>query len=269
MPGLRLLLSGVLLLCSSLGFGQDQVCKTTPNAQDMAYIGDLIYRNECNRDPACLVDWNPGEAFPSLGIGHFIWYPTGVEARFTESFPLFVQYLQQRSVSLPSWLNQLDPLDAPWASRTQLMQQRDNAQVNSLRHFLATHIAEQSAFMLTRLQQAIPQLLIQANASDRIQLQANLRALCQTPLGWYALIDYVNFKGEGLNPRERYNGQGWGLLQVLQTMNHKQPANNAFANAAAKVLTRRANLSQSTTEQRWLQGWLKRVDSYRRQTMLD
>jgi len=152
---------------------------------------------------------------------------------------------------------------------SELMQQRDNAQVNSLRHFLATHIAEQSAFMLTRLQQAIPQLLIQANASDRIQLQANLRALCRTPLGWYALIDYVNFKGEGLNPRERYNGQGWGLLQVLQTMNHKQPANNAFANAAAKVLTRRANLSQSTTEQRWLQGWLKRVDSYRRQTMLD
>ena len=29
------------------------------------------------------------------------------------------------------------------------------------------------------------------------------------------MIDYVNFKGDGLKPTERYKGEGWGLLQVL------------------------------------------------------
>ena len=149
------------------------------------------------------------------------------------------------------------------------MQQRDGNQANSLRKFLATHLTEQSGFMLMRLQQAIPRLLNQAGAAERKQLQHNLQVLCQNSLGWYALIDYVNFKGEGLNPRERYQGQGWGLLQVLQTMNRSNAAHDAFADAAAEVLTRRAKLAQSATEQRWLEGWLKRANSYRHQSMLD
>ena len=32
------------------------------------------------------------------------------------------------------------------------------------------------------------------------------------------LIDYVNFKGEGVLETERYRGRGWGLLQVLEGM---------------------------------------------------
>ncbi len=33
--------------------------------------------------------------------------------------------------------------------------------------------------------------------------------VAQSPIGLYVLIDYINFKGEGTNIRERYNGQGW------------------------------------------------------------
>ncbi|MDX8395917.1 MAG: hypothetical protein R8K22_05850, partial [Mariprofundaceae bacterium] len=80
------------------------------------------------------------------------------------------------------------------------------------------------------------------------------------------LIDYVNFKGEGTNPNERYQGQGWGLLQVLQNMDTeraKQHANLAFSDAAEKVLTQRVALSPiERNEQRWLAGWLKRIQTY-------
>jgi hypothetical protein len=77
------------------------------------------------------------------------------------------------------------------------------------------------------------------------------------------MIDYVNFKGEGINPKERYQGQGWGLLQVL--MNMQDPPTPAhFADSAAETLRRRiANSPPERGEQRWMQGWMNRTDTYR------
>jgi hypothetical protein len=84
-------------------------------------------------------------------------------------------------------------------------------------------------------------------------------------VGRYALVDYVNFKGEGSRPEERYAGQGWGLAQVLAEMRGGLPANVDFAGAAARVLERRVqNAPNERREQRWLPGWMRRVDSYRR-----
>ena len=51
------------------------------------------------------------------------------------------------------------------------------------------------------------------------------------------MIDYVNFKGEGTNPKERYHGEGWGVLQVLDGM--ERDGANAFGESAARVLARR------------------------------
>ena len=51
--------------------------------------------------------------------------------------------------------------------------------------------------------------------ADRDRLQANFYKVAQTRGGVYALIDYVNFKGEGVKKEERYRGQGWGLRDVL------------------------------------------------------
>ena len=43
------------------------------------------------------------------------------------------------------------------------------------------------------------------------------------------------------------------------------PANVDFAEAAARVLERRVqNAPDERREQHWLRGWLRRVDSYRR-----
>ncbi len=55
------------------------------------------------------------------------------------------------------------------------------------------------------------------------------------------------------------------LEQVLEEMRGEPPVNVDFAEAAARVLERRVrNAPPGRREQRWLPGWLRRVDSYRR-----
>ena len=90
--------------------------------------------------------------------------------------------------------------------------------------------------------------------------------VANSPNGLYPLIDYVNFKGEGTNPKERYNGQGWGLLQVLENMKGTETGKAAlteFSNSAKFVLQRRVNNSDpSKNERKWLQGWFNRCNTY-------
>ncbi|MBI2362984.1 MAG: hypothetical protein HYV15_06350 [Elusimicrobia bacterium] len=79
-------------------------------------------------------------------------------------------------------------------------------------------------------------------------------------------MDYVNFKGEGISPSERYQGEGWGLLQVLSGMADSPsgaPAVAEFSAAARRVLERRVQLSPPARgESRWLPGWRKRTLTY-------
>jgi hypothetical protein len=76
----------------------------------------------------------------------------------------------------------------------------------------------------------------------------------------------VNFKGEGVLATERYAGQGWGLLQVLEGMSQESSGREAvknFAESAKKVLTNRVRNSPSErNEARWLPGWLNRISTY-------
>jgi hypothetical protein len=52
----------------------------TPRELDV--IGHRVWQNECNGTREGLTSWNTGENFASLGIGHFIWYPKGVNGPF-------------------------------------------------------------------------------------------------------------------------------------------------------------------------------------------
>ena len=79
--------------------------------------------------------------------------------------------------------------------------------------------------------------------------------------GVYAMLDYVNFKGEGLDPKESYHGRYWGLLQVLESMdNQAQSPAHQFADAAKLVLKRRIKMAPQ--ERGWLAGWNKRLETY-------
>jgi hypothetical protein len=56
----------------------------TVSAASHEIIGKKVWANECDGKVEGLTSWNGGEAFPSLGIGHFIWYPAGRRGPFDE-----------------------------------------------------------------------------------------------------------------------------------------------------------------------------------------
>jgi hypothetical protein len=116
------------------------------------------------------------------------------------------------------------------------------------------------------LEAALPKMLTEADPSQREQVERNFHRVASTPAGYYALVDYVNFKGEGVLHTERYNGEGWGLLQVLSEMQTEESdAVKEFSRAASVVLKRRvANSPPERRESKWLSGWLNRINSYNR-----
>ncbi|WP_020405974.1 hypothetical protein [Hahella ganghwensis] len=235
----------------------------TPDQLD--WVGQKIFQNECAGQEACLVHWNEGESFPSLGIGHFIWYPAQVDDPFVESFPSLIAYMQKASVSLPPWLETLEPFDAPWPDRDSFLSQQNHSRIQSLREFLSSTRGVQAEFMFARAKASLKRVIEAAPETERETIRQHLDALTSAPAGVYALIDYVNFKGEGLSPEESYQGNGWGLLQVLQQMSEDDSMSpvTRFQQAAIVVLTRRANNAQDPIErEKWLPGWINRLKSY-------
>ena len=232
---------------------------------DKRKIGNKIWKNESGGKISGLTAWNVGEEFPSLGIGHFIWYPKKFKGPYTESFPAFIQYAQQRNVKgIPTWV--LQTRHCPWSSRASFNAAKNGAQLSSLRNFLASNIELQTDFILAKSQAALGKILNTAPASQRETIRANYTKVATTSNGAYALIDYVNFKGEGTNPKERYKGQGWGLLQVLanmQPVGNGQAAAREFSASAKRMLNRRIqNSPPSRGEARWRAGWLNRCNTY-------
>lgn len=229
-------------------------------------IGKKIWQNECAGTIAGLTSWNAGENFASLGIGHFIWYPAGVRGPFDESFPDLVSFASARGAKLPQVALANQNRGCPWKSRSEFLAATNSSEMKELREFLADTVDLQAQFLVQRLQQALPKMLREAPADTRANVQRQFERVGSTAQGCYALVDYVNFKGEGVLDTERYHGQGWGLLQVLQGMTGTETgpaAAREFSNSARKVLTQRVqNSPPERKESRWLAGWLQRVQSY-------
>jgi hypothetical protein len=231
---------------------------------DALRIGKRIWQNESNGTVAGLTAWNAGENFASLGIGHFIWYPQGVHGPFEESFPKLLAFARERHAAVPAWLSQSS--SCPWNSRAEFSSAQNSPQIRELRQFLSRTIDLQAQFMVTRLQQSLAKMLDEAAPADRANIERQFARVASTPHGCYALVDYVNFKGEGVLHTERYRGEGWGLLQVLEQMHSNENGASAareFSNSAAAMLRRRVqNSPPERHEARWLPGWLNRVHSY-------
>ena len=232
---------------------------------DAVRIGRKIWQNECNGTIAGLTSWNAGEDFASLGIGHFIWYPKGMRGPFEESFPKFLEFAHEHNVTVPVWLNQAT--FCPWSSRAEFYRAGNSAEMRELRQFLAHTVDLQAHFLVARLQQSLAKMLDQTAPNNRAKVERQFARVASTSQGCYALVDYVNFKGEGVLQTERYRGEGWGLLQVLEQMHGTEDgagATNEFANCAAAILRRRVqNSPPERHETRWLPGWLNRVRTYR------
>lgn len=235
--------------------------QTNATAQpDAASLGKRIWANECAGSVQGLVSWNAGEAFPSLGIGHFIWYPAGCHAAFEESFPQFIAYARRQGVQVPAIF--LGP--APWPNKAAFLADA-SGKAQQMRQWLAAHVELQTRFIIARSRASLPGMMARSRVPAAVQTR--YQALARTTQGMYCLVDYVNFKGEGVKDSERYKGQGWGLLQVLEEMKgfpEGRAATAEFSRAASAVLRRRvANAPAGRNEQKWLPGWLNRCATYR------
>lgn len=219
--------------------------------QEQAIIGERIWKNECNLRVEGLTTWNQGEEFASLGIGHFIWYPKHYRGPFVETFPSLIAFLRSKGVAVPDWIAK----ECPWDSREAFY--ADSSKLQQLRHLLQETIALQAEFIIQRFEAAMEKILTDTH------LKRQYHRLMKHPKGVFAMVDYLNFKGEGTSLKERYQGVGWGLLQVLAAMKEeKDPVDDFIASAKNVLQERVAHSPPERNEKRWLAGWNNRVDSY-------
>jgi hypothetical protein len=235
--------------------------------QDISWIGERIFANECSSRDELLVQWNKGEDFLSLGIGHFIWYPEKVQGPFQEVFPDFLVFAENAGTRMPEWLARDISQPCPWQNRQEFLNQGQDERKTTLQAFLSQTKALQAEFIIERFKQALD-LMLQAidDIEEQNRIKGHVQKLASDINGVYALIDYSNFKGMGLSPTERYKNQGWGLLQVLSGMRDERVAPHAvkeFAESADRILTQRVeNAPADRNEQRWLTGWRNRINTY-------
>ena len=231
---------------------------------EAAAVGKKIWKNESGGTINGLTHWNKGENFASLGIAHFIWYKAGEPGPFTETFPGLLDAIAASGRTLPVWLQSKPP--CPWSNHDAFFADFRSSRMNELRRLLADTIGVQARYVADRLEAALPKILAAAPVASRPLLQSRFDHVAASANGVYALMDYVNFKGEGVNPTERYNDEGWGLLQVLEGMTDApagQASAEAFATSADAALTRRvANSPPELDEKRWLANWRKRLLTY-------
>lgn len=236
-------------------------------------VGRQVWLNETGGNRDMITAWNEAEDFMSLGIGHFIWFPEGLDTRFAESFPKMLAFLRARGAKPPPWLDR-DPAPAcPWKTRAHFKREFRGAKMSALRSFLHDTVGLQAAYLVERMQDALPKILASLETEDeRAHVRAQFKRVVAASPDLYPLIDYINFKGEGIAPSETYPNiktgvpEGWGLKHVLLEMKGTSPERSQvlgeFADGAAYVLKRR--IRNNPPNKRWEKGWLKRCETYRR-----
>lgn len=231
--------------------------------QEADAIAVKIWRNECAGSFEGLTTWNPGENFASCGIGHFIWYSSNNSGEpFQETFPELIKFIIAQGGDVPDWLT-CAPL-CPWTTREDFYRDINTEKMVKLRQFLFDTKDLQAIFIAKRLEKALPQLLEGCTTQEKERITIAFYKLSDTPRGLFALIDYINFKGLGISPKETYRGQAWGLRQVLLGMpTDPQDPVGAFIESAKNTLAERVkNSPAERNEERWLKGWTNRINSY-------
>jgi hypothetical protein len=273
-------------------------------------LSEALYKNEADCKNHNLTHWGKHEEFPSLGLPHAIWYGKSTSKKYQEQFPELVRYLRKnlklnpQQIAWPALL-QTEPLPAaPWESQEEFaklkkislaienvkesleltaIQNTQKAQYKAayalfeLRHFLSNPqiLQLQAQFVLEKTFLSLHRILAASHRESPEGAQLlyrKIQLLLNSPEGVLAIVDYLNFKGEGLKPSERtpLGKHPWGLKTVLETMATSDLANAPlhFAQAALCSLQRLAYHSGSadsaTQLQRyaWLNGgWKTRVES--------
>ena len=227
-------------------------------------IAKKVWHNETGSSKKKLLYWNPQEDFLSLGIGHFIWYPEEKKTSFEEGFPDYLAYLKSEKAVIPDFLQ--NTTCCPWSCREVFIQAQDSLQTQEIVQWLESTMDLQGKFLIHKTPTVIHKIL---SACDTIEQKEGifkvLYDLIKSENGLYALIDYLNFKGSGLSLKERYKNEGWGLFQVLTKLSNYSKTVTAtdFALEAKNALTERVkNAQEPEKEQKWLAGWINRLNTY-------
>src|SRR3989338_64527 len=104
--------------------------------QEVNWIGERVFENECASKDENLIVWNEGENFMSLGIGHFIWHPANGKDSFEESFVKFLEYAKTSGEKIPHWLDTTPFSACPWSSREHFLSAQSDSRLMELKDFL-------------------------------------------------------------------------------------------------------------------------------------
>jgi hypothetical protein len=166
-------------------------------------LGERIWRNEGRGDEDYLLWWNEGEQFASLGIGHFIWYPTGETGRFHESFPGLLSFLVERGVRLPRWLAQAHRTGCPWPAREAFLRARGTPHLVELRELLAATVDLQAQFIVAGLEPAYHRIVLVYCPANKVQnRERGWRALARRDEGEYR--EYSTEEQRGQSPSDTF-----------------------------------------------------------------
>jgi len=153
--------------------------------QDIQQIGERIFENECASKEENLIVWNEGEDFMSLGIGHFIWYPTNGKKLFVGSFVKLLEYAKISGEKIPRWLDKKPIPACPWGSRDSFLNAQSDRRLMELKRFLIKTKPSQAAFIVKRLEEALPLILKYVSEGSREKIIFQFGRLISTSLGVY------------------------------------------------------------------------------------
>ncbi len=240
-----LFFSGLIVVSHAQATSPDSDNKL-PKATDLSddellQIGMQIWQNQCSVWDAPdtkitssmkqgLTDWDDDSDVATIGMGQYLWYSSDATNRMQEDWPTVAQALQAKGYPIKQWVLG----ECPWDTKEEFMAHFNGHKLTYLRKMLAKKpvIVEQTRCDAERLDAALPKILasvhVDTNLTDdqKTTLKAvitkhfNEVAMTQTPVGLYALMDYVHFRGEGVLQTERIDGDiAWGLRQALTLMN--------------------------------------------------
>lgn len=233
--------------------------------EETVSIGMKIWKNTSEQNTYDLTYWKEGEEFPSMGIGHFTWPPYTYRGPFSKgNFHELLDFFLEHKVPLPPWLEKCH--FSPWATRAQFYREIDSEKMKELRAILCNTIPLQANYLRAKLDSAFLDMIRTLSIKERKHLTKQFFHIANTPQGHYILTDYLNFKNSGTDPKERYNEEGWGLLQVIQKMGSEGAPQDPIADfvLSAKTLLehRIKNAPPERGEELWLPEWLKRLSTY-------
>jgi len=145
--------------------------KLSISKEELNRVAKRIFQNEAAGKKNDLVVWNSGENFPSLGIGHFIWYKKNEKGKFEESFPPLVEFYKSKNIELPKIIK--DNKFAPWKSREEFLKlkQNNDPEITELINFLYSTQDTQIEFIFNRLEDSLEKMLKVAKNKEKLTKQ--------------------------------------------------------------------------------------------------